>query len=163
MSDSENALSPDLEPVDDNEVEKPVNDDEAAADASDDDDLESLLSEVDEAQFDDFDPTTGALADRQAIPVDESNVRLLGVHKRKRGEGGEDGEVRRKKKREGKREKPTRSRQRRDGSEPFSGGEEIQGKRNRKAGEGSGRKKASQQVDEESLTPEESRFIVSRK
>ena len=69
-----------------------------------------------------------ALADRSAVPVDESNVRLLGVHKRKRGEGEVD-DARRKKKREGRREKPKRSRRRREGSEPFSGGEELDGKR----------------------------------
>src|ERR1700760_1150495 len=107
------------------------NEDDVQKDDDSDDDLESLLSEVDEAQFEDFDPSAVALADHSAIPIDESNVRLLGVHKRKRGEG-ETEEARRKKRREGKREKPKRSRKRRDGSEPFSGGEELDGKRSRK-------------------------------
>jgi transcription factor SPN1 len=129
--------------------------------ASDDDDLESLLSEVDEAQFEDFDPA--ALVDRP-LPVDETSVRLLGVHKRKRGDGagGELDEARKRKKREGRREKVKRSRKRRDGSEPFSGGEEIDGKRKTKArAEPSGeRRRAVPEVDEESLTPEESTLMM---
>jgi transcription factor SPN1 len=129
--------------------------------ASDDDDLESLLSEVDEAQFDDFDPTAVDLADRAAIPIDESGLKLVGVHKRKRTEGAADDEGRKKKKREGRREKPKRARKRRDGSEPFSGGEELSGKRSRKPKaleedkEPGQRAPRREEVDESTLAPEE--------
>lgn len=122
-------------------------------------DAESVLSEVDEAQFEDFD-LDPALADRPAIAVDESNVGLIGVHKRKRVEGEE--EPRPKKKKEGRREKPKKNRRRRrDGSEPFSGGEEIEGKRVRKprgeAAEPRPRQRRAAIVeDDETLTPEES-------
>jgi transcription factor SPN1 len=132
----------------------------AEAPASDDDDLESQLSEVDEAQFEDFDPD--ALADRPAIAIDESNVKLLGVHKRKRGEGADE-EGRRKKKREGRREKPKRVRRRREGSEPFSGGEEVEGKRRSRARpEGGERRRVKPVIDEESLTPEERQLMRCR-
>ena len=57
----------------------------AAASDSSDDDLDSQLSEVDEAQFANFDPRTVAALAPAPIPIDESNVGLLGVHKRKRG------------------------------------------------------------------------------
>jgi transcription factor SPN1 len=128
---------------------------------SDDDDLESLLSEVDEAQFDDFDPTAVDLADRAAIPIDETGLKAVGVHKRKRTEGAADDEARKKKKKEGRREKPKRARKRRDGSEPFSGGEELAGKRVRKPKALEEDKEPSQraprraEVDESTLSPEE--------
>jgi transcription factor SPN1 len=132
--------------------------------ASDNDDLESLLSEVDEAQFDDFDPTAAALGDRSALVVDETTVGRLGVHKRKRAEG-DIGEVT-KKKREARREKPKRPRGKRDeGSESFSGGEELEGKRRRKARpESDAGKKGKPAVveaeEEEQLTAEESTFSL---
>ncbi|KAI9792293.1 MAG: Transcription factor iws1 [Peltula sp. TS41687] len=112
--------------------------DNRLADLSDD---ESDLSEIDEAQFDDFDPTNVAVDDRPAIAVDDSNVALLGVHKRKRDEGAADGAggtgeegVKPKKKKEGRREKPKKNnRKNRDLEEDdFSGGEELTGKRERK-------------------------------
>jgi transcription factor SPN1 len=86
-------------------------------------------------------------------------VRQLGVHKRKRTEGVDD-EGAKKKKREGKRDKPKRPRAKRDGSEPFSGGEEIEGKRSRKSRpEPAVKKTKAPEVDEdENLSPEESMF-----
>jgi transcription factor SPN1 len=146
----------DVELTGENEVDK-----DDYSDDSDKDDLESILSEVDEAQFDDFDPAAVALGDRSAVPVDGENVRQLGVHKRKRTEGVEN-ESAKKKKREGKREKTRRSRHARDGSEPFSGGEEIEGKRSRKSRaepEAKKSKGAAAEVDEEeNLSPEEREF-----
>ncbi|KZF20636.1 putative transcriptional elongation factor Iws1 [Xylona heveae TC161] len=136
-------------------------DQNAVDDAQDDalSDNESALSEVDEAQFEDFDPANIAIDDRPAIAVDESNVALLGRHKRKRDDGL-DGESGKKKKKEGKREK--KSRQRRGEDDGFSGGEEVEGKRSRKTKEVKERKERARArrpsvEDESALTPEERR------
>lgn len=112
-----------------------------------DSDDESLLSEVDEAQFDDFDPTSVQVA------PDFETLKSIKVNKRKRAEGDEG--LPRKKK-EKTREK-ARAR-RRDDDEPFSGGEELEGKRSRKRG-GDGEKKPRVRVEvpDEDLTPEERR------
>lgn len=119
---------------------------------------ESELSDLDEADFEEFDAANIAIDDRPAVAVDESNVALLGVHKRKRGEG----EQRPKKKREGRREKKRRAR--RDSDDNFSGGEQLDGKRTRKRKEGGGerRKKEKTPVNEEDLTPEERTSDISR-
>lgn len=101
------------------------------ADIDDISDNESILSDVDEAQFEDFDPNQIAIEERPAIAVDEDNVKLLGRHKRKR-DGEADGEGGKKKKREGKREKPKKIRKKQDSDDDFSGGQEIEGKRIRK-------------------------------
>lgn len=101
------------------------------ADMDDLSDNDSVLSEVDEAQFEDFDPTNIAIEDRPAIAVDEDTVKALGRYKRKRD--GEDGEGVKKKRKEGKREKPKKLRKKKDSDEDdFSGGQEIEGKRRRK-------------------------------
>ena len=103
------------------------------ADPEDDSDNDSILSDIDEAQFEDFDPANIAIEDRPAIAVDEDNVRLLGRHKRKRDEGEDDGTTKKKKK-EGRREKPKKNRKRKDSDDDdFSGGQEIEGKRKRKS------------------------------
>lgn len=94
-------------------------------------DNESILSDVDEAQFEDFDPNQIAIEERPAIAVDEDNVKLLGRHKRKR-DGEADGEGGKKKKKEGKREKPKKTKKRQDSDDDFSGGQEMEGKRIRK-------------------------------
>ena len=94
-------------------------------------DNESILSDVDEAQFEDFDPNQIAIEERPAIAVDEENVKLLGRHKRKR-DGEADGEGGKKKKKEGKREKPKKIRKKQDSDDDFSGGQEVEGKRIRK-------------------------------
>ncbi|KAI9885312.1 MAG: hypothetical protein M1823_002897 [Watsoniomyces obsoletus] len=69
-----------------------------------DDGSESDLSEIDEAQFADFDPANVAIDDRPALAVDETNIALIGVHKRKRDEA-DHGASSKKKPREKKREK----------------------------------------------------------
>ena len=133
-------------------------------------DVESELSDVDEAQFEDFDPNQITIEERPAIAVDEDNINLIGRHKRKRDDA--DGE-RKKKKKEGKREKPRKSRKKKDSDDDFSGAEQLEGKRARKKkpyDEGEGRKERSRpekrptviEEDEESLTPEERKFY-SRK
>ena len=95
-------------------------------------DNDSELSDVDEAQFEDFDPANIDIEERPQIAVDEDNVKLLGRHKRKRDGDGVDGEGVKKKKREGKREKPKKSRRKKYDDDAFSGGEELEGKRSRK-------------------------------
>ncbi|KAJ9665406.1 Transcription factor iws1 [Coniosporium apollinis] len=142
----------------------PTMDMEATEDREEQDGLsdnESVLSEVDEAQFEDFDPANIAIEDRPAIAVDDSNVGLIGVHKRKRTEEGEGGK---KKRKEARREKPKKNKKRReDDDDAFSGGEEIEGKRVRKRKEGGEKKerararRATPVEDDESLTPEERR------
>ena len=132
-------------------------------DLSDDD---SVLSEVDEAQFEDFDPNQITIEERPVIAVDEDNLKLIGRHKRKRDEG--DGE-RKKKKKEGKREKPRKSRKKKDSDDDFSGAEQIEGKRARKKKgflEGGSRKerarveKPTVEELEENLDPEERKMLV---
>ena len=140
------------------------------ADVDDLSDNDSILSDVDEAQFEDFDPANVAIEDRPAIAVDEDNVRLIGRHKRKRdGEeaDGEDGKKRKKK--EGKREKPKKSRKKKadDSDDDFSGGQEVEGKRKRKVkpiaeGPGGGERKKEKPrarertpENEDNLDPEE--------
>lgn len=116
---------------------------------------DSELEELDEAQFDDFDAANLNIPD---VPtqVDESNVGLLGVHKRKRTEEEQE-EARKKKKKEKRREKPKRERKRRDQEEDdFEGGPEMDGKRYRKGADGKpAKRRARTPEDEENLTPEE--------
>ena len=50
-------------------------------------DDESILSEVDEAQFENFDPENVDVEDRPQLAIDEDNLKLIGRHKRKREEG----------------------------------------------------------------------------
>ena len=129
---------------------------ENEVDRDDASDLESELSEVDERQFEDFDPTAIAIEDRPAIAVDETTVGQLGKHKRKRADGDDDD---RKKKKERRREKPKKNRRRRAGSEEFEGGPEIDGKRARKKrdGERGNARDGTVDFDLESLTPQERR------
>lgn len=124
---------------------------DAGADDSDD---ESLLSEVDEAQFADFDATAV-----QVAPDLETLSKHIKASKRKRAEGDAP-----QKRKEGRREKPKRSRRRADSDDGFSGGEELEGKRARKSKGMDGiskekkrRAPAQEEVNEEFLTPEERR------
>ena len=133
--------------------------DEQADDApqKDDSDDESALSEVDEAQFEDFDPTAIAI-DERPVAIDETNVDLIGTHKRKRAEGEEP--EKRKKKKEGRREKPKKNRRAKDVDDDFVGGEEVEGKRVRKKKDlGEKRDRQRQRPrspeKEEELSPEE--------
>lgn len=128
--------------------------------ADDDDDLESELDELDEKEFENFDPSTLNIPDKP-LDVDADNVALLGVHKRKRTAEEEAERERKKKKKEKKRDKPKRSRKGAD-EEDFEGGEEIDGKRSRKSkvgGDGRPVKRAGRaktpEEDVENLSPEE--------
>lgn len=117
----------------------------------DDSDDESLLSEVDEAQFADFDPSAV-----QVAPDFETLNKAGKIKKRMRT----DGEEAPKKKKERTREKVKKNRRRRDSDEGFEGGEEIDGKRVRKGGksaDGEKKKPLRVEINEEDLTPEERR------
>lgn len=122
-------------------------------DGADNSDDESLLSEVDEAQFADFDATAV-----QVAPDLETLSKHIKASKRKRPEGEVLNQIK-----EARREKPKRSRRRADSDDGFSGGEEIEGKRTRTSKpEGTSREKkkrapTQEDINEEHLTPEERR------
>lgn len=122
--------------------------DDGAANAGNDDaesDDESILSEVDEAQFEDFDPENVDIEDRPQLAIDEDNLKLIGRHKRKRtGEEG-DGE-RSRRKREGRREK--KSRRMKDLEEGGSDGEDRSRRKERK------KRREATPEDDETLDPE---------
>lgn len=124
----------------------------ATGDAADpDSDDESLLSEVDEAQFADFDPTAV-----QVAPDFDTLNKAIKVTKRKRADGEEEAP---KKKKERTRERVRKNQRRQDSDEGFSGGEEVDGKRQRRPkGDGERRPRAPRpEINEEDLTPEERR------
>ncbi|KAF2180174.1 hypothetical protein K469DRAFT_730198 [Zopfia rhizophila CBS 207.26] len=140
----------DMEAAED-KPEMPDQDDVEEAGLSDN---ESALSELDEEQFDDFDPTNIAIEERPAQMIDESNVSLIGVHKRKRVEGDGDGQPKKKKKKDSRRDKQ-RSRKKRD--DEISGGDEESGRRSRRKKEGRIRGTTPDEENDENLTPEERR------
>jgi transcription factor SPN1 len=122
----------------------------------DDSDDDSLLSEVDEAQFADFDATAVQIA-----PDLETLNRTIKAKKRKRPEG--DDATKPKKRKEGTREKIKKNRRKVDSDDGFSGGEEIEGKRSRKSKPGvDGQKEKKKrpvedEINDEDLPPEERR------
>jgi len=115
---------------------------------NDDDEDSDALSEVDEAQFEDFDPNAIAIDERPRV-VDADGVAMLGKHKRKREDG--DGEARKKKK-EGRREKPKKSRRggEADGDGLYDTAPDAAKKRGKKS-----RRSVSPADDDMNLTPEE--------
>ncbi|KAF2199455.1 hypothetical protein GQ43DRAFT_420259 [Delitschia confertaspora ATCC 74209] len=115
---------------------------------------ESDLSEVDEGQFADFNPEEIAIEERPPQMIDETNVSLIGVHKRQRTEG-EEGERKKKKKKDSRREKPKRGR--RGVDEEEADGEDAGGRKSRKRKEGRVRGATPDENEEENLTPEERR------
>jgi transcription factor SPN1 len=135
---------------DDDALPKPApaadddNGDEEEANGGGSDD-ESILSEVDEAQFEDFDPENVDIEDRPQLAIDEDNLKLIGRHKRKRTEEG-DGERSSRRKKEGRREKKSRRMR-----ELEEGGEDDEGEGKSRKKE---RKKRDATPDEELLDPE---------
>lgn len=125
-------------------------------------DLESDLSEVDEAEFEDFDPNAIAIDERPRVDLDEDVVRTLTAKKKKRG----DGDAAPKKPKEGKRAK-----KKRDDDNDGADGEIMRGKRKskglgvqRSSGDAKERAKErraqavrDEQANEEQMTPEERR------
>jgi transcription factor SPN1 len=94
------------------------------APADDDDDDESLLSEVDEAQFADFDPSAVQVA------PDYDSLKTIKASRRQRAPGEEAPQ----RSKEGRREKVKKNKRRQaDSDDGFSGGEEIDGNPGRTA------------------------------
>lgn len=140
-----------LDDLDDNFDEPKRHGDADRVDGADSDD-ESLLSEVDEAQFADFDASAV-----QVAPDFDTLTRSIKVSKRKRVEGEEPEPKKRKEK---TREKVKKNRRRHDSDDGFSGGEEVEGKRRRAGGAPSGEKRprpVRPEINEDDLTPEERR------
>jgi len=161
LDDAEDPLRPEVE--EENDADAPIavpdQDVEVTEDKDDLSDDDSILSEIDEAQFDAFDPSAVSIEERP-VPVDENNIALIGTHKRKRADG--EGEEGRKKKREGKREKSKKSRAPRDEDEDADADGNSSRKASRKkrdAGEDGERRRARRvSPDEDTLTPEESEY-----
>lgn len=118
--------------AEDTPAAEPAEEPEPAGLGDDISDDESVLSEVDEAQFEDFDPENIHVEEeRPQLAADEENLKLVGRHKRKRSEDGGEGDRPRRKK-EGRREKKTRRMK-----ELEEGGERVQQqRRERKRREG---------------------------
>lgn len=135
----------------DDRFDEPKTNGGAEDDGGDSDD-ESLLSEVDEAQFADFDASAV-----QVAPDFDTLTRSIKVSKRKRVDGEEPEPKKRKEK---TREKVKKNRRRHDSDDGFSGGEEVEGKRRRTGGATNGEKKPKNvrpEINEDDLTPEERR------
>lgn len=133
-------------------LEKEYEDEVAAANSDHD---SEVLSEVDEDQFEDYDPETANIEDRP-VDIDEDVARTLKASKRKRA----DGETV-KKPREGRREKKRRDQ---DDDVGNTAGDEIgtKSRRARRGGGGGERAARSQETspppqEEENLSPEERR------
>ncbi|KAF2463641.1 uncharacterized protein BDR25DRAFT_272832 [Lindgomyces ingoldianus] len=142
----------DMEATDfEDKAEVPDQDDIEGAGLSDD---ASELSELDEQQFDDFNAEDIAIEERPAQMIDETNVNLIGVHKRKRAEG--EGEpAKKKKKKDSRRDKPRRKKTHDD---EVSAGEDTGGRKSRKRKEGRIRGASPDSAaEDEHLTPEERR------
>lgn len=170
-NDPSNPLNPDIDEEHTTRTHPPAADfesppdaevfDDAGGSSADGDDNDSELEELDEKEFEDFDPSALNIPDKP-IAVDADNVGLLGVHKRKRTE---EEERARKKKKEGRREKTKKRRRVRAGADDddmFEGGEEIDGKRARKSKLGADgrhvrrdRRVKTPEINDEELSPEE--------
>ncbi|KAJ8606720.1 hypothetical protein MRB53_040739 [Persea americana] len=123
--------------------------------ADDDDDLESELEELDEKEFEDFDASALNLPDQPKM-VDESNVALLGVHKRKRTAEEEAERERKKKKKDKKRDKPKRSKK---GAidDDFTGGDGGRARKSNIGPSGKTGRRGRSPENEDQLTPDERR------
>jgi transcription factor SPN1 len=128
-----------------NDDEQPAEGNEYEEKGDGESDDESILSEVDEAQFEDFDPENVDIEDRPQLAIDEDNLKLIGRHKRKRTGDEADGE-RSQRKREGRREK--KSRRMRELEDAGSDDEGRSRKKDRK------KRREATPEDEELLDPE---------
>ncbi|ROT41603.1 hypothetical protein SODALDRAFT_338868 [Sodiomyces alkalinus F11] len=129
-------------------------DDNFAAPAEDLSDQESdVLSEIDENQFEDYDPETADIEDRP-VAVDEDIAKTLKASKRKRPEGETV-----KKPKEGRREKKRQREEEEVTGEDGDFEEAASTRRPRRSGEPRARpqKKSPEPEIEENLTPEERR------
>ncbi|KAL2828413.1 transcription factor iws-1 [Aspergillus cavernicola] len=145
--DAEEAVQPPSPDAGDNDIKSTEDNDNTEAKEKEDEidehdlvgsDDESILSEVDEAQFEDFDPENVDIEDRPQLDIDEENLKLIGRHKRKRT--GQEEEESSRRKREGRRKKGRRHRE-----EEEAGSDGEAGKRRRR--------KVETEVDDETLDP----------
>jgi len=113
-------------------------------------DNESELSEIDDAQFDDFDVDQIAVEERPQI-IDDTNLNLIGVHKRKRAEG--EGDAPKKKKK--KADRPRRKKRDEEGGV----GDDLGARKSKRSHKEGRVKGASPDVEDESLTPDEREYI----
>lgn len=152
MSDADLPPGSPAEPTQQHDEESPVNiqDDYVGGDAGSDKDSD-LLSEIDEDQFEDYDPTL----EERPVEIDENIAKSLKAAKRKLPEGETT-----KKPKEGRRPK----KRARANDEDVGEVADIEGRpRKARATDGGGRaarKEAEgeeEQVNEENLTPEERR------
>lgn len=123
-----------------------IDDDLHGGNVDEDDNIsddESILSEVDEAQFDNFDPENVDVEDRPQLAIDEDNLKLIGRHKRKRTEDGET----RPRRKEGRREKKSRR--------AVDEGDEEKGSSRRRERK---QREEKPDTDEETLDPETRMF-----
>lgn len=120
-------------------------------------DNESELSELEDQQFDDdFDASNIAIEERPAQIIDESNIGMISVHKRKRAEGDPDRPKTKKKKADRPRRKKNKG-----GDDAEGEGEIASGSRKSKRARKEGRTRgASPEELEENLTPEERAYIL---
>lgn len=137
------------EPTDKAEAAAEEVEEEQAGENDDDDDDklsddESILSEVDEAEFENFDPDNVDVEDRPQLAIDEDNLKLIGRHKRKRTEDGES----RPRRKEGRREKKSRR-------AADDGDEAAPSRRKEKK-----QREKEPEVDEETLDPETRMFCT---
>ncbi|KAI5299545.1 Transcription factor iws1 [Ascosphaera atra] len=127
-------------------------------------DDESVLSDVDEEQFQDFDPANVEIDDRPQLAIDEENLKLIGRHKRARHDEDPEYEEKRRKRKEGRREKRSR-RKNRDEDElggGLSGGEEGEGGEGRRGGRKKKERRSKpyeQEIDMDALDPETRRKV----
>ncbi|KHN94390.1 transcription factor IWS1 [Metarhizium album ARSEF 1941] len=151
MSDRESPADLAANDAVDDGKEAEFQDEVAAADSDRDSDA---LSEIDENEFEDYDPETANIEDRP-VDIDEDIARTLKATKRKRVAGDAP-----KKSREGRREKKRRDR---DDDVAMEDGSEVDGKASRRArrtGEGERRRAkpgTPEPENEEELSPEERR------
>lgn len=113
-------------------------------------DNESELSDLDEAQFGDIDLENIAVEERPAGLIDDTNLNLIGVHKRKRTEGEE---APKKKKKRAEKSRRKKNRDEDGGDEGETGARRS--KRSKRAGRVRG---ATPEEDLEHLTPEERKY-----
>jgi transcription factor SPN1 len=135
------------EEVTEDKAEMPDQEDIEEAGLSDN---ESALSDLDDQQFEDFDVGEINIEERPAQLIDDTNIGLIGVHKRKRTEGEGDAP----KKKHKRVDRPRRKKNRdgdTDGIEE-SGGRKS--KRSRKEGRVRGAS-PDDEMPEENLTPAE--------
>lgn len=141
----------DMEAADEKD-QMPGQDDSEEAGLSDN---ESALSELDDRQFDDFDEEDIRVEERPAQMIDDTNVNLIGVHKRKRTEGDSDLPKKKKKKADRPRRKKARDEE--------AGGDDEGGatRKSRRAKKEARVRGASPEEDaDESLTPEERMSVL---